>query len=531
MRSIISFLVLITAVLYSSAQEQSSVLAEVREVTVFTNGAEIASKARLSLPKGNVRLIVQNVARDLDVKSVQLTGPEGMTILSIAQESDPDIVITNSGAKRLKDSLAIAIAQQELLTNKQNAVQGALNILNNDKLLGGSAGSVNLAEVSKLVDYYQTKALELKTQLLKLDKDLMAQNKTIAKLKERLRAYTGDGGQLALQLVNSKAIQGDMFITYMSYSANWQAYYDLKVDDINKPMQLMYKAKVTQRTGVDWKNVKLSLATGNPTNSGNAPVLQPSYANYYRPEAILARKNTMQHRVQSFGAVVAMEEVAVDAGSPFLSARPKTSIVENQLNITFDIDMPYDIASNGQAHSVSLKEFEVPVAFKYYAVPKLDKDAFFVGEVTDFEKLNLIPGEANVIFENTFAGQSFIDPNVTADTLNLSMGRDKSIVIKRERILDKKSTQVGGSTKRQVYTYEIKVRNTKSSPVQLVLKDQYPISTDKSIEIELTEAGGAAVNKETGLLSWELDLKPGETQTYRFTFTVKHPKDKNVVFN
>lgn len=531
MRSIIWFLVMIMTVSFSSAQEQFSALAEVKEVTVFTNGGEIVSKAKVSLPKGNVILVIQNVARDLDVKSVQLTGPEGMTILSISQESDPDIAITNSGAKRLKDSLEIAQAQKDLLVNKQNAVQGALNILNNDKLLGGSAGSVNLAEVSKLVDYYQTKAFELKTQLLKIDKELITQQKVIAQLQQRLRVYTGDGGQLALQLVNSKAIQGDMFITYMSYSAHWQAYYDLKVDDINKPMQLMYKAKVSQRTGVDWKNIKLSLSTGNPTNSGNAPVLQPSYANYYRPEAIMARRNKMQHRVQAFGATAVVEEVATDAGASLLLASPKTSINENQLNVTFDIDMPYDIVSNGQPHSVSLKEFEVPVTFNYYAVPKLDKDAFFVAEVTDFEKLNLIPGEANIIFENTFAGQSFLDPNITTDTLNLSMGRDKSITIKRERVLDQKSTQVGGSTKKQLYTYDIKVRNSKKSAVQLLLKDQYPISTDKSIEIELIDDGGATVNKETGLLSWELTLKPGETQTYRFTFLVKHPKDKNVVFN
>lgn len=532
MRSIVCVFLLAVAALPLVAQEKSSALAEVREVTVFTNGAEIANSARVNLPKGSVKLIIQNVAKDLDIKSVQLAGPDGMTVLSISQESDPDIVFSNSTHKRLKDSLDRAVIKQELLENKQHAAQGALNILNNDKLLGGNAGSVNLGEISKLVDYYQLKAVELKTQIAKFGKELVEQHKVVAKLQEQLRVYTGDGGQLAIQLVNSRPVQGDLTIRYMTYSANWQAYYDLKANSIAQPLQLLYKARVTQYTGVDWKNVRLSLSTGNPSQSGNAPILQPSYANYYTAEAIMARRNAIQNRVQSFGSSAVLEEVSiVGATAKSKIATPQTAVAENQLNVTFDIDIPYDIASNGLPHSVTLKEYNQPAVFKYYAVPKLDKDVFLMAEITDFERLNLVPGEANIIFENMFAGQSFIDPNVTTDTLNLSMGRDKSISVKRERILDQKSTQISGGSKRQVYTYELRVRNNKSNPVNLLLKDQYPISTDKSIEIELVDAAGASINKETGVLTWKLVLKPGETQTYRFTFNVKHPKDKNVVFN
>lgn len=532
MRIVFSIFLLTVSMLSLMAQEKLSALAEVKEVTVFTNGAEITNRARIALPKGSVTLVIQNVANDLDIKSVQLGGPDGLTVLSVSQLSDPDIAVTNKAHRLLKDSLDQAVARQELLTNKQSAAQGALNILNNDKLFGGTAGSINMADVSKLVDYYQVKAVELKTQISKLGIELAEQHKVVAKLKEQIRVYTGDGGQLAIQLVNAGPIQGDLTIRYMTYSANWQAYYDLKANSISQPLQLLYKARVTQYTGVNWKNVKLSLSTGNPSQSGNAPVLEPSYANYYSPEAIMARRNTIQNRVQSFGAADVLEEVAVvGKTSKSKITTPQTSVAENQLSVNFDIDIPYDIASNGMPHSVTLKEYSQPAVFKYYAVPKLDKDAFLMAELTDFEKLNLVPGEANIIFEDIFSGQSFIDPNVTTDTLNLSMGRDKSISIKRERIMDQKSTQISGSSKKQVYMYELRVRNSKSSAINLLLKDQYPISTDKSIEIELVDAGGASVNRETGVMTWKLVVKPGETQTYRFTFNVKHPKDRNIVFN
>src|SRR5690606_39731533 len=101
-------------------------------------------------------------------------------------------------------------------------------------------------------------------------------------------------------------------------------------------------------------------------------------------------------------------------------------------------------------------------------------------------KYNFVPGDANIIFKHMFVGQSYINPAITMDTLNLSMGRDKAISIKRERVLDAKSTQVSGSSKRKTYTNELRVRNNKSSTINMLLKDQYHIATDKSIEIELT---------------------------------------------
>ena len=51
----------------------------------------------------------------------------------------------------------------------------------------------------------------------------------------------------------------------------------------------------------------------------------------------------------------------------------------------------------------------------------------------------------------------------------------------------------------------------------------------KEIEIKLEDGNGASINEETGVLTWKLDLKPGESKKVRFTYTVKYPKDKKVV--
>jgi uncharacterized protein (TIGR02231 family) len=204
---------------------------------------------------------------------------------------------------------------------------------------------------------------------------------------------------------------------------------------------------------------------------------------------------------------------------------------DNQMDVVFDIDIPYDVPSNGKEQSVELKKYEMPCVYQYYAAPVADKETFLLGQMQGWEKLNLLPGEASITVEGTYIGKSFIDPGSVQDTLSLTLGQDKRIVVKREKINDFSSVKFLGSNKKEVFTYEITVRNNKKDKAQILLKDQYPISTDKDIEDELLESGGAAVNKDTGVLTWRLALGAGETRKIRISYSVKYPKDKAVSMN
>ena len=188
------------------------------------------------------------------------------------------------------------------------------------------------------------------------------------------------------------------------------------------------------------------------------------------------------------------------------------SVTDNELNITFDIDLPYDVPTTGKEQTAILKEYAIGSVYKYYSVPKLDKDAYLLAEVADWEKLNLLPGEANIIFEGTYVGKSFIDPSSTSDTLNFTLGRDKRVVVKKEKLMDYSSVKFLGGSKLQEFTYEITVKNNKKDTVRMLLKDQFPLSTTKDIEVELLENGGAMTNSEIGVLTWKLELAPGESK-------------------
>jgi hypothetical protein len=93
---------------------------------------------------------------------------------------------------------------------------------------------------------------------------------------------------------------------------------------------------------------------------------------------------------------------------------------------------------------------------------------------------------------------------------------------------DFSSVKFFGNNKLQKFTYQITVKNNKSEAVNIVLKDQYPLSTNKDIEVELTDAAIAIINKDTGTLTWNLSLQPNETKTLNFSYNVKYPKDRTI---
>ena len=205
-----------------------------------------------------------------------------------------------------------------------------------------------------------------------------------------------------------------------------------------------------------------------------------------------------------------------------------TTLNENQLNTTFEIDLPYDIKTDGELQSVTIKDERINANLKNYSVPKLNRDAFLLAEISDWETLNLLPGMATIIMDDTYLGKTQIDPNISADTMNISLGRDRRVVINRVKVKEFTTTKRSGNSTIQTYTYEITVKNNKSTDVDLILKDQYPLSQVKEVEVKLLSSDSASINEELGVLTWNVNLKSGESKKFRFSYSVKYPSDKKI---
>ncbi|TKC60141.1 DUF4139 domain-containing protein [Pedobacter hiemivivus] len=533
MKSIYLFLLIALNTSIVKAQQPRLFPAVLESAIVYRAGAELNHKARINIPTGTSEIVITNIANTLDENSIQISVPPSITILSTSFSKDYLKQDNNSPAYRIiDDSLTSAKRELVKVQNKSIVETNLLGLLDKNQTVGGTNIGVNVNELIKVADYYKSKQLELRNSIATLQETEQHWQRKIAKLQKQLQELSqdksGTTGQVIINVLATQPVNGDFNINYLSPNAHWQALYDLRAENTASPLKILYKASISQYTGIDWKKVKLSLSTGNPTQNGTAPLLSSWFLQFGNPQYQLAKQ--LEGRIagimvkgKSLQDQNELKEVAFAAPSNIGSHLTQ---VENQLNVVFDIDIPYDIASNSKPHSVMLKESAQPATFKYYSIPKVDNDAFLMAEITDYEKLNLLPGEANLIFENSYIGKSYINPNALTDTLKLSMGRDKKIIIKREKIAEQTGIKTIGSNKKQTFTYEITIRNSKKEAINLQLKDQYPISTDKDMEVELLSSNGAEVDKETGILTWNINMKPASSQKIRISYSVKYPKDK-----
>jgi TonB-dependent SusC/RagA subfamily outer membrane receptor len=201
-----------------------------------------------------------------------------------------------------------------------------------------------------------------------------------------------------------------------------------------------------------------------------------------------------------------------------------TSVDQQRLNTIYTIDLPYDLPSTGKDQTANLQVVTVKALFTYYAVPKVSNDVYLLADIPDWGKLNLLPGEANIVLNGTYLGLTSIDPSSTQDTLHLTVGKDKRITLERRKVTDFSSEKFLASSHLQKYVFEITARNNKNEAVRLSLLDQIPLSSNKDIEITLNDAGNAQVNADKGQLKWVLPLQSGESAKVRFGYTVKSPK-------
>ena len=545
-----------------NAQDTVRVDAEITNATVyFGYGAELTHQSKAKLSSDTKIIVIDKLGTNVDLASLQISCPEDVALLShrYAVFTPPQQVwVKPPMAILMEDSIETIkedISRLDLLISIEQEILNKTGILLETTVSTSGNKTVTSAEVLKLVDYYNDKIEKTKTKIYnhqqaknKLSKKIAEIQKRIAVLKPAEQKQVKPHGQLFLQVFTKRTGEIPISVSYYTQSAGWVPVYDIRVNSKTNKVKLIYKASLTQTSGIDWKKTKLTLSTGTPNFGVAAPILSPWYLQLYVPELYKALEgraagvNVMRNTIQSMNDDAKLKEVVVtgygtekkegefyrDSIDPS-TMNMYTTLNEGQLNTNFEIELPYDIDSDGKINSIAIKEEEIVCILKNYAVPRIDKESYLMAEVADWQNLDLLPGDANIIMDETYIGKSIIDPNTIADTLNLSLGRDKRVVVKRSVVKELSSLKTSGGSSRQNFTYEIVVKNNKQTEINLLLKDQYPLTNIKEVEVFLENNGDAMVNTETGVLTWKLSLKPGESKKVRFSYSVKYPKDKRIV--
>jgi len=529
----------------SNAWAQTKQKTNIEHITVFLSGAEIDGSAKVNLPQGESEILFTNIAGNIVQQSISVGVNNGVIVQSAtAQNNYLENNNLSPKAQNIKDSIDYLSQQNLALSDKKSVLSEQIAVIKENRKIAGENNGLSVLELQKMLDLIGTKMNGLLAEGHGLDRQMKKTQERINLLNQQLNEEQKKdfqpGGQLLVKFYSTVATAATVTINYVTPNASWTPSYDLRVDKINSPVKLVYKANITQNSGVKWDNVKLSLSTGNPNEGAEAPTMNPWYLSFYQPQprAAYANKAKMLNSAPSSklriggaradGTVYMIDGQEVAESAAPASVGDYVQIDNSGINTTFDISLNYTIPSDGQEHLVAVKDYELPASYRYYVAPKLDRDAFLQARITNWEDLNLMPASTNIFYEGAYVGQGYIDMRNVKDTLNLSLGRDKKIIVRRENDKNHRSVKTIGTNIRKSFGYTIEVRNTKKENIDLVVLEQFPISNDKDIVIEDKEANGAKINEETGAVQWDISLKGNELKTLKLNYSVKYPKDKIV---
>ncbi len=563
----------------------------INSVTVSLSGAQVFRDGNIYVHKGMNVYLVDDVSPFINTRGIQASGDGDYSIVDVKHnlfypepvkwtaETLPAFV--QQELTEIEDTLWRMNMQLELIREKKNILVNQKRIINNNRLVNGQSKKDSVALLRDIVSFYDEKFNEIEIKFFGLKLDEHAVSNSMGALRQRqneLRNFKSKTQQpkprqrvkhqVLVTVYSKKETKGKLEVSYLVNNAGWYPSYDIRANSEEEKLDFTYKGYVYQQTGEDWKDVKLKLITYDSQLRNEKPQLLSWYINYvqrerkrissnksyawynesvpqvsseaniYESESLSSTSNFVMDVEFASADDVSFKNLEID-GIPVVndtlklnqnrSNHVKSAISKAFSNVEFEVELPYTIDSDGKEKLMVIDERSMEAKYTHFIVPKIDCKAYLLAQVPDWEDLNLLSAATNLYFGKTYLGQTMLNPVSLEDTMDIALGVDRGIHCSRRKIQDKEKKPlllVGKKSKR--VTIEIVVKNNKSTAVDLIVEDQIPITINEDIEIELQDVDGGRLTESTGVVSWNLKLKPQESKTRKFSDSIKYDKNEQL---
>ncbi len=530
-------------------EAEKNVKSKPEKVVVYNSGAQIFRTAPVALVAGENKIIFESLEDGISPSSIQ-AGGNGNFIITETEYGDkmPELEKLKNPTdlkyvkliKQINDSIGLIAYKLEDIAYKNEVLSIEKNVLLNYRLYKGDSRKDSLAFLKDGLTYLKEKLTLIYTEMHALKKETAKLQESKQGLQNRLNGIQTDLGddnynanykanhRVVVSLLCDAPVLANLTINYYVTTAGWEPMYDLRTEGVESSVKLTYKGLVHQQTGIDWSNVKLVLSTGNPQANLQAPQLNTWYIDE------LKLKHADRYNQKNFNGEPkptttttgdTYSDMTLSIDKEAQQAYEFVTMDDQQVQATFEIKLPYSIASDNKKHTVAVLQKDLNTKYMYKVVPKADVNAYLLARVTGWEDLNLLAGKASIFYNGTYIGQSYINPAVANDTLDLTLGKDDNVVVKRYKQKDKIKEKILNDDKIYSFGYEIVVKNGNSKSIEVQVVDQLPLNHSKQITITKDELSGAGYNESTGALTWRLSIKSKDTKHINFSYSVKAPKD------
>lgn len=545
-------IVLLSVPIFLWAQVEQSIPSKVKKVIVYPNGAQIESEVSIPIQKGQMKITLPGLTSKINQESIRIVSDGSFTILNVQYKVDYlnqlDKNVETQKIITQMDEIKTKIEEEEVWLK---IIRDKMEYLSVNKQVSGKNEAINPETFATMTQFYGSNMETLSLDALKRDR-------LIRKYREQLMALTAQlekvnthqgtpSGVIDVTIDGKQNTTGKMVFTYFVWDASWFPTYDIRFMGFNKPLEITYFANIKQTTDIDWTDVEIMLSTAKTKVSAQIPYLYPYFLGFYRPVTTTQSKmysvddkvsvaegvsqdaagNTTVRGNRSDGEITIVDGVRVRGSSNPTNNEAYTPALETIKE--YIVESKQSIPSKSTITTVTYGSGTLEATYDYQTIPKLGENVYLIAKLPNWGKAELNNGVAKLYLENSYVGKSFLNTTQYKDTLDLSFGVDNNITVKREKVSEFSQKSFIGSKRKESIGYKITIRNNKSYECTTSVYDQIPISLNKEIEVDVIDINGGSLDKENGKVEWKINLKPNETKTIFIKYSVKYPKDKQVV--
>ncbi len=525
--------------------------APVTAVTVYIDRASVTRTAELMLQAGIHDLEFACLPESVrpDTLQARVDGPA--KVLSVDYEERRDGGAARSDIAELDAQIEAAKLAIRAIDEERNLLDARGRFIDSVSVrarsdAGDKAGTDEL-DMDAVRDQLEF-ITESRTALLAEQREIDIRDRELNETLRVLEAKRADlAGTSQTNLIASVSLAvtepADIIVelVYLVSDATWQPSYNVRASAIGAPVTIEYDAMLTQRTGEDWDDVKLTLSTAQPTVAANPPVLPPWYVDVYdgSPRSAGAFSTESLRRGVAKAAPPGPADEDERFGLDLEAFAADAEIGGGGPSVTFALPRPVTVkTSAAQLQRTRIANIDAPVDFIHVAMPLLTEAVYLRGNLTNAGGYHLLPGAASIFVDQDYVGPTRFRSVAPGERFDLYFGIDH-LVSARHTLINKETSKTGllGGGKKTSYQYRIEINNKAGQMISLELWDRYPVSRTDQIQIELTDLSHSLATdveyidekKPQGLLKWRLNIPPtaGSAGSFAVTYGVVVNRSKD----
>lgn len=432
------------------------------------------------------------------------------TVVYLSDDEVPSI-------KEIKDKIRELEEERESVLSKKRGAELSFELL---KVLLSKVQMDSPSDAHAWMSLIEDRTSKYLSEIREIDKKVKEIELKISLLKEKLKDIdTPDSRRRVMALLklggNDKG--GKIVYSYHSTQAGWTPAYKFTLKPADKKVEVEVYASIWQRTGRDWKDSEVTLASVMKGLSLTPPEERELVVDIVKKEPIVK---------------AVPEKMMVPMLAP--PSEKKVEFKEEELGVRINLNQLISVPSTGEKQSFLIWKGEIPIQESFYLCRSyLDTSVYNMVSIRLSSPFDFLAGQAEFFLGGTFIGRGEVGSMSRGGVYELCFGSDRRVEVERKAIkLGEVAKGIIDKLSVREYGYEIKVKNLTKGAINLILEEVFPVSMDSRVKVELSKVEPKESERtETGHLKWRLKLGAEEEKKITFFYKITYPQGEDIELN